>query len=55
MPHPESRPEKRPMRPRGQGRENLLLAAAQDFEEVGYHGTHSNRIAARAGYAPQTF
>ncbi len=45
----------RPLRPRGQGRENLLLAAAQDFEEVGYEGTHSNRIAARAGYAPQTF
>lgn len=45
----------RPMRPRGQGRENLLLAAARDFEEVGYDGTHSNRIAARAGYAPQTF
>ncbi len=43
------------MRPRGQGRENLLLAAARDFEEVGYDGTHSNRIAARAGYAPQTF
>jgi len=45
----------RPLRPRGEGRENLLLAAAQDFEEVGYDGTHSNRIAARAGYAPQTF
>lgn len=41
--------------PRGLGRQNLLAAAACDFEEVGYDGTHSNRIAARAGYAPQTF
>jgi AcrR family transcriptional regulator len=37
------------------GRANLLAAAALDFEERGYEGTHSNRIAARAGYAPQTF
>lgn len=45
----------RPVQPRGLGRANLLAAAAADFEEVGYNGTHSNRIAARAGYAPQTF
>ena len=55
MPPTES-PATQPRRTvRGQGRENLLVAAAQDFEEVGYHGTHTNRIAARAGYAPQTF
>lgn len=55
MQNSESQATTRPSRPRGQGRENLLLAAAQDFEEVGYDGTHTNRIAARAGYAPQTF
>jgi AcrR family transcriptional regulator len=54
MPTPPPSPA-RPLRPRGQGRENLLAAASCDFEEVGYEGTHSNRIAARAGYAPQTF
>lgn len=54
MPSPSESPA-RPRLPRGQGRENLLAAAARDFEEVGYDGTHSNRIAARAGYAPQTF
>lgn len=48
-----SRPK--PARPRGAGREALLLAAAQEFEAHGYDGTNSNRIAARAGYAPQTF
>jgi AcrR family transcriptional regulator len=63
MPSPESQPAPaaepaaagRPLLPRGQGRANLLAAAALDFEERGYEGTHSNRIAARAGYAPQTF
>jgi AcrR family transcriptional regulator len=42
-------------RPRGAGREALLNAAMLEFEEQGYEGTNSNRIAARAGYAPQTF
>jgi AcrR family transcriptional regulator len=54
MPNP-SDSSTRPQLPRGQGRANLLAAAARDFEERGYDGTHSNRIAARAGYAPQTF
>lgn len=51
----DSTPPARATHPRGLGRQNLLAAAARDFEEVGYDGTHSNRIAARAGYAPQTF
>lgn len=34
----------------------LLVAAAQaEFAEVGYEATQSNRIAERAGFAPQTF
>jgi AcrR family transcriptional regulator len=52
---PDSATSLRPVHPRGQGRANLLAAAAVEFEERGYDGTHSNRIAARAGYAPQTF
>ncbi len=36
-------------------REKLLLAAAGDFNERGYHGTDTNRIARRAGFSPQTF
>lgn len=35
---------------------DLLLTAAQaEFGEVGYAGTDTNRIARRAGFAPQTF
>jgi AcrR family transcriptional regulator len=34
----------------------LLLGAAQaEFNARGFHGTDSNRIARRAGFAPQTF
>ncbi|MFN9832600.1 MAG: TetR/AcrR family transcriptional regulator [Phenylobacterium sp.] len=33
----------------------LLEAARLEFEEPGYDATHTNRIAARAGFAPQTF
>jgi AcrR family transcriptional regulator len=33
----------------------LLDAAAAEFNEAGYHSTDSNRIARRAGFAPQTF
>jgi AcrR family transcriptional regulator len=36
-------------------RERLVLAAAREFEEHGYHGTDTNRIARAAGYAPGTF
>jgi AcrR family transcriptional regulator len=33
----------------------LLQAAMAEFIEVGYAGTDTNRIARRAGFAPQTF
>lgn len=42
-------------RPRGAGRDALLEAARLEFNEVGFEGTDTNRIARRAGYAPQTF
>lgn len=35
--------------------ELLLAAAAAEFAEHGFDGTDSNRIARRAGFAPQTF
>ena len=35
--------------------ELLLLAARAEFGEHGYDGTDSNKIARRAGFAPQTF
>lgn len=36
-------------------RERLVQAAALEFNEKGFHGTDTNRIARRAGFAPQTF
>ena len=36
-------------------RTRLVHAAAAEFNEHGYHGTDTNRIARRAGFAPQTF
>lgn len=42
-------------RPRGEARQALLAAAALEFNEGGFEGTDTNRIARRAGYAPQTF
>ena len=33
----------------------LIEAATQEFQERGYSGTDTNRIARRAGFAPQTF
>jgi AcrR family transcriptional regulator len=35
--------------------ERLLQAAAQEFNEQGFGGTDTNKIARRAGFAPQTF
>lgn len=35
--------------------EKLLEAAAKEFNEHGFGGTDTNRIARRAGFAPQTF
>ena len=36
-------------------REKLVLAAVKEFGQGGYAGTDTNRIARRAGFAPQTF
>ena len=36
-------------------RARLLAAAQKEFNSAGYFGTDSNRIARRAGFAPQTF
>jgi AcrR family transcriptional regulator len=33
----------------------LLAAAEREFNSLGYEGTDTNRIARRAGFAPQTF
>jgi AcrR family transcriptional regulator len=35
--------------------QKLLSAAASEFNEHGFDGTDTNRIACRAGFAPQTF
>lgn len=35
--------------------QRLLDAASEEFNEHGYGGTDSNKIARRAGFAPQTF
>jgi AcrR family transcriptional regulator len=35
--------------------DKLVLAAAAEFNEHGFEGTDTNRIARRAGFAPQTF
>lgn len=43
-----------PRRP-AETREALIDAAWSAFEEDGYDETNSNKIAARAGFAPQTF
>ena len=52
-----ARSKQGPKRPRdGQAtRKALLDAAMAEFNEVGFEQTNSNRIAARAGYAPQSF
>ena len=36
-------------------RTKLIAAAAKEFNQHGYHGTDTNKIARRAGFAPQTF
>jgi AcrR family transcriptional regulator len=49
---------KKPMR-RGKSAsgtgEKLIQAAVREFKAHGYSGTDTNRIAARAGFAPQTY
>ncbi len=36
-------------------RQKLITAAADEFRDTGYFNTDTNKIAARAGYAPATF
>jgi len=36
-------------------KERLLKAAMEAFQESGFHGTDTNRIARKAGFAPGTF
>jgi AcrR family transcriptional regulator len=50
-----SAPKTGAARPRGAARRLLLEAAAAEFNEAGFDGTDSNKIARRAGFAPQTF
>jgi len=50
-------PMSKPPRERAQSgtRERLIEAAAVEFNSTGFHGTDTNKIARRAGFAPQTF
>ena len=50
-----NRPPNRPFLRGESTREDLIRAAATEFNERGYEGTNTNLIARRAGYAPQTF
>jgi AcrR family transcriptional regulator len=50
-----STPLRRPRESREATSERLLRAAASEFNEHGFGGTDTNRIARRAGFAPQTF
>ena len=45
----------KPKQVRANTAEKLLYAAAAEFNEYGFSGTDTNRIARRAGFAPQTF
>jgi len=47
--------EIRPKQVRSGTAEKLLYAAAAEFNDHGFDGTDTNRIARRAGFAPQTF
>ena len=49
-------PVRKPIRAeRTSTRDELIQAAASEFNEQGFSGTDTNRIARRAGFAPQTF
>jgi TetR/AcrR family transcriptional regulator, transcriptional repressor for nem operon len=47
--------KKSPVRAPEETRSKLVAAAGRLFNDVGYFGTDSNRIAREAGYAPGTF
>lgn len=49
------RPSKSDITPGQDAKTMLLQAAGAEFVEFGYDNTTSNRIAQRAGFAPQTF
>lgn len=49
------RPSKQDMAPGRDAKTMLLHAAGAEFVEFGYEHTTTNRIAHRAGFAPQTF
>ena len=49
---PIGRPRKREGKPTNA---RLIAAAAKEFNQRGFDGTDTNRIARRAGFAPQTF
>jgi len=51
----KSRPRKPVPRNPEETRAGLIDAAEAEFNAHGFHGTDTNRIARRAGYAPQTF
>jgi AcrR family transcriptional regulator len=44
-----------PLRSRLETIEKLVDAAMSEFNEQGFYGTDTNKIARRAGFAPQTF
>ena len=48
-------PLRKPRQSREATSEKLLQAAVREFNEHGFGGTDTNRIARRAGFAPQTF
>lgn len=50
----EKKPAGKPAK-KGETGNRLIAAAAEEFNAGGYHGTDTNRIARRAGFAPQTF
>lgn len=52
---PEPSAESAPDRMRRDTARRLLAAAAGEFNEHGFDGTDTNKIARRAGFAPQTF
>lgn len=51
-PRPKGRPPKHDGKPTSA---KLIAAATKEFNQRGFDGTDTNRIARRAGFAPQTF
>lgn len=51
----KQKPQPEPDRPASDTAQRLIAAATAEFCERGFAGTDTNRIARRAGFAPQTF